>query len=58
MSGVAENQSAPINAVVFDVGGVLVDWDPRYLYRKLIPDEAEMEQFLAERLRAGLACSA
>ena len=32
---------------VFDVGGVLLDWDPRYLYRKLIPDEAEMEAFLA-----------
>ncbi len=32
---------------VFDVGGVLLDWNPRYLYRKLIPDEAEMEAFLA-----------
>jgi 2-haloacid dehalogenase len=38
----------PISAVVFDVGGVLIDWDPRYLYRKLIPEEAEMERFLAE----------
>jgi 2-haloacid dehalogenase len=47
MSGVEENQPAPIKVVVFDVGGVLVDWDPRYLYRKLIPDEAEMERFLA-----------
>jgi 2-haloacid dehalogenase len=34
--------------VVFDLGGVLVDWDPRHLYRKLIEDEAEMERFLAE----------
>lgn len=34
-------------AVVFDLGGVLVDWDPRYLYRKLIADETEMEDFLA-----------
>ncbi|MEL7210215.1 MAG: HAD family phosphatase [Actinomycetota bacterium] len=34
--------------VVFDLGGVLIDWDPRHLYRKLIPDEAEMEHFLAE----------
>lgn len=33
---------------VFDFGGVLVDWNPRHLYRKLIPDEAEMERFLAE----------
>ena len=35
-------------AVVFDLGGVLLDWNPRYLYRKLFDDEAEMEQFLSE----------
>jgi 2-haloacid dehalogenase len=34
--------------VVFDLGGVLIDWDPRHLYRKLINDEAAMEHFLAE----------
>lgn len=33
--------------VVFDLGGVLIDWDPRYLFEKLIPDEAEMDFFLA-----------
>ena len=34
--------------VIFDLGGVLVDWDPRHLYRQLFPgDEAGMEQFLA-----------
>jgi 2-haloacid dehalogenase len=38
----------PVEAVVFDVGGVLLDWNPRYLYRKLIADEAEMERFLEE----------
>lgn len=37
-----------MEAVVFDVGGVLVDWDPRHLYRKLLPDEAAVERFLAE----------
>ncbi len=37
-----------MDAVVFDLGGVLLDWNPRYLYRKLIDDEAEMERFLAE----------
>lgn len=37
-----------VRAVVFDLGGVLIDWNPRYLYRKLIADEAEMEWFLAE----------
>jgi 2-haloacid dehalogenase len=37
-----------ISTVVFDLGGVLIDWNPRYLYRQLIPDAAKMEQFLAE----------
>jgi 2-haloacid dehalogenase len=33
---------------VFDLGGVLVDWDPRYLYRKLFDGQAEaMEEFFA-----------
>lgn len=35
-------------AVVFDIGGVLLDWDPRHLYRKLLPDEAAVEWFLAK----------
>lgn len=35
-------------AVVFDLGGVLIDWDPRHLYRKLFDDAAAMEHFLAE----------
>jgi 2-haloacid dehalogenase len=35
-------------AVVFDIGGVLLDWDPRYVYRELFDDEAEMERFLAQ----------
>jgi 2-haloacid dehalogenase len=34
--------------VVFDLGGVLVDWDPRYLFRRLLPDEATVELFLAQ----------
>ena len=38
-----------IRAVVFDLGGVCIDWDPRYLYRKLFDgDDAGMERFLAE----------
>jgi 2-haloacid dehalogenase len=33
---------------VFDLGGVLLDWNPRHLYRKLFAgDEAAMEHFLA-----------
>lgn len=33
--------------VVFDLGGVLIDWDPRYLYRKLLPSE-EVEAFIRD----------
>ncbi len=32
--------------VVFDVGNVLLDWNPRHLYRKIIDDDARMEWFL------------
>ena len=34
--------------VIFDFGGVLLDWDPRYLYRPYFNDDAKMEKFLAE----------
>lgn len=35
--------------VIFDLGGVLIDWNPRYLYRKLFSDdETAMERFLAD----------
>jgi 2-haloacid dehalogenase len=34
--------------VIFDLGGVLIEWDPRHLYRKLFAgDDAAMEHFLA-----------
>jgi 2-haloacid dehalogenase len=33
--------------VVFDIGGVILDWNPRHLYRKLCNgDDAAMERFL------------
>jgi 2-haloacid dehalogenase len=35
-----------IKAAVFDIGGVLLDWDPRHLYRKLFADPDEMAAFL------------
>lgn len=35
-------------SIVFDVGHVLYDWDPRHLYRSLIPDEAAVEAFLRD----------
>jgi epoxide hydrolase-like predicted phosphatase len=34
--------------VVFDIGNVLLHWDPRLLYRKLFKDEATVEWFLQE----------
>jgi len=40
---------SPRRVVVFDLGGVLIDWNPRYLYRKLFHgDEDAMETFLSE----------
>lgn len=35
-----------ITTIVFDLGGVLVDWNPRYLYRKWFNTEAEVDFFL------------
>jgi 2-haloacid dehalogenase len=33
---------------VFDIGGVLIDWNPRHLYAKLFDDDHAMERFLTE----------
>lgn len=35
------------DTVVFDIGAVLLDWDPDYLYRTIIPDPAQRKHFLA-----------
>jgi 2-haloacid dehalogenase len=35
-----------IKQIVFDFGGVLVDWNPRYMYQKYFEDEEAMEHFL------------
>ena len=37
-----------IRSVVFDIGGVLLRWDPRAVYRQLIEDEAEIDRILGE----------
>jgi 2-haloacid dehalogenase len=37
----------PVRAVVFDIGGVLFDWNLRYLYAKLIPDPARLDWFVS-----------
>jgi len=38
---------ATIDTVVFDLGGVLVDWNPEYLYKEIFPDEKERSWFLS-----------
>jgi len=35
-----------INTIIFDLGGVLIDWNPRYLYRKIFKTEEEITWFL------------
>ncbi|MDP5169637.1 MAG: HAD family phosphatase [Bacteroidia bacterium] len=38
----------PIDTIIFDLGGVLIDWNPRYLYKKVFVDPGAMEFFLTE----------
>lgn len=38
------------DTVVFDIGNVLIQWDPRLLYRSIFRDDAEADRFLAEVL--------
>ena len=41
--------TAEPHIVIFDLGNVLIDWNPRHLYRKLADgDAARIERFLAE----------
>lgn len=35
-------------AIIFDLGAVLIDWNPRHLYRTMFNTEAEMERFFVE----------
>ena len=34
--------------IIFDFGGVLLDWNPRYLYKSYFNNDEEMEHFLAD----------
>lgn len=36
-----------IKNIIFDFGGVLVDWNPRYLYESVFEDKVQMEYFLS-----------
>jgi len=45
----ANEQELPLpDTVIFDIGGVLIDWNPRHLYRRLFNDDVAMERFLSE----------
>jgi 2-haloacid dehalogenase len=35
-----------ISTIIFDLGGVLIDWNPAYLYRKIFATEEEVTHFL------------
>ena len=37
---------AEIKNIVFDLGGVLIDWSPRYVYRTVFETEQEVDDFL------------
>lgn len=37
-----------IKNIIFDFGGVLLDWNPRYLYKSYFNNDEEMENFLAD----------
>ena len=37
-----------IETIIFDFGGVLIDWNPRHLYRKIFDKEEEIEYFLTK----------
>lgn len=44
---------APVKAVVFDVGRVLVEWDLRHLFAKLIDDPEQLDWFCANVVTEG-----
>lgn len=37
-----------IDAVIFDLGNVLIPFNPRWLFRKILPDEASIDHFFEE----------
>ncbi len=40
--------STKIDTIIFDLGGVLINWNPRHLYRKIFDSEEKIEWFLQE----------
>ena len=42
----APSKKSMIETIIFDLGGVLIDWNPKYLYRQIFSTEQEVETFL------------
>jgi len=40
------NKTKSPRSIVFDFGGVLIDWNPVYLYQNVFKEEADMLHFL------------
>jgi 2-haloacid dehalogenase len=40
------NNKESVNTIIFDLGGVLIDWNPRYVYRTIFKTEEEINWFL------------
>jgi len=48
-----------IKTIIFDLGGVLIDWDPRYVYREVFNgDEEKVAWFLNTICTSALECGA
>lgn len=41
-------RASRVDVIVFDLGGVLLDWDPREVYRRMSDDEEKIQRFLKE----------
>ena len=35
-----------VKAIIYDLGAVLIDWNPEYLFKKIIPDDEKRKYFL------------
>jgi 2-haloacid dehalogenase len=42
------SRKVTLDTIVFDLGGVLIDWSPYHLYRKLFDNDADIASFLEE----------
>ncbi|HRK06467.1 MAG TPA: HAD family phosphatase [Pseudobdellovibrionaceae bacterium] len=46
--GPKDTRVSQVDVIVFDLGGVLLDWDPREVYRRMSDDEEKIQKFLRE----------